>query len=195
MKGFDQGEGYAGDFGTPEQEIPDTGTPGVDWESCMTMNDTWGYKYFDDNWKSTETLLHNLIDIVSKGGNYLLNVGPKADGTIPQESIERLQAIGEWMDVNGESLYGSSASPFDKPEWGRYTAKPGILYVHVFDWPEEQILTIPMKADHVTNAYLLVDQTSLDVNGQDDTCVLHLPEHAPDDIASVIVIEYTGEIE
>ncbi len=133
MSGFDRGEGYAGDFGTPEQEIPHTGIEGIDWESCMTMNDTWGYKSFDHNWKLTETLLHNLIDIVSKGGNYLLNVGPTAKGTIPRASVGRLQQIGEWMQIYGESIYGSSASPYEQPQWGRYTQKHKSLFLHVFD--------------------------------------------------------------
>ena len=117
MAGLSKSSEYAGDFGTPEQEIPDTGIPGMDWESCMTMNDTWGFKYFDENWKSTKTLLENLVDIASKGGNYLLNVGPTSEGLIPQASIERLQQIGEWMAVNGESVYATQASPFEKPEW------------------------------------------------------------------------------
>ena len=89
---------YAGDFGTPEQQIPASGLPGVDWESCMTMNDTWGFKSYDENWKSSETLIRNLIDIVSKGGNYLLNVGPTAEGEIPAPSVERLGAIGPMAD-------------------------------------------------------------------------------------------------
>jgi alpha-L-fucosidase len=94
---------YAGDFGTPEQEILE-GTSDFDWEACMTMNDSWGYKAADDNWKSAETLIHNLIDIAAKGGNYLLNVGPTDAGIIPAPSVERLAAIGDWMDVNGEAI-------------------------------------------------------------------------------------------
>ena len=78
----------------------------------MTMNDTWGYKSYDNNWKSTETLIRNLIDIASKGGNYLLNVGPTSEGLIPEPSIERLKAVGDWMKVNGEAIYGTTASPF-----------------------------------------------------------------------------------
>src|SRR3954469_8586286 len=117
-------EGYAasldpkyGDFITPEQHIPDTGMPGVDWETCMTMNTTWGYSEHDHAWKSDETLVRNLVDIASKGGNYLLNIGPKGDGSIPDETVKSFHTIGEWMKVNGESIYGTTASPFAALPW------------------------------------------------------------------------------
>ena len=103
------GGGYSGDFETPEQHIPPQGYPGEHWETCMTINDTWGYKSDDTNFKSTETLLRNLIDIASKGGNYLLNVGPDATGVIPQPEQERMLAIGKWLKVNGEAIYGTHA--------------------------------------------------------------------------------------
>ena len=116
------------------------------------MNDTWGYRSWDENWKSTESLLRNLIDIVSKGGNYLLNIGPKADGTIPEASVERLKEIGKWMKTNSESIYGTTASPFENIPWGRCTKKDagnGItqLYLHVFDWPEDGKLEVPRSPE------------------------------------------------
>ncbi len=95
---------YAGDFGTPEQEILEKAAD-TDWESCMTMNDTWGYKKNDHNWKSTEVLIHNLIDVAAKGGNYLLNVGPTSEGIIPEPSVERLKAMGKWLKTNGDAIY------------------------------------------------------------------------------------------
>ena len=104
MQGMNKGDEYLGDFGTPEQEILE-GTSEFYWESCMTMNDSWGYKLKDDNWKSDEMLIHNLVDIVAKGGNYLLNVGPTAEGLIPGPSVERLASIGKWMKVNQEAIY------------------------------------------------------------------------------------------
>jgi len=188
MEGLDAEGDFAGDFGTPEQEIPDTGMPGVDWESCMTMNDTWGYKSFDDNWKSDETLITNLIDIVSKGGNFLLNVGPTAKGVIPQPSVERLKAMGDWMDVNGAAIYGAEASPFEAPEWGRFTQKDGFIYAHVFEWPEDGKLTIP--AITAKKAYLLADdENELMMNKNEDSLEISLPSTAPDPIASVVVLE------
>lgn len=133
MQGLTKEGDYAGDFGTPEQEIPLEGLAGVDWESCMTMNKHWGYNKHDSNWKSTKMLIQNIVDIASKGGNYLLNVGPMANGEFPQPCIERLEGIGKWMAKNSESIYGTSASSTGKLEWGRCTAKKDKLYLHVFD--------------------------------------------------------------
>jgi alpha-L-fucosidase len=154
MQGMSKGE-TAGDFGTPEQEIPPQCLPGVDWESCMTMNDTWGYSAHDHNWKSAETLIRNLVDTASKGGNYLLNVGPTGEGLIPPASVERLKAIGQWMKVNGESIHGTAASPFKKlPFEGRCTAKGRELYLHVFRWPEQGLKLAGLET-HVEGALAL----------------------------------------
>lgn len=134
MNGLNTRDDAVGDYGTPEQTIPANGLPGQDWESCMTMNDTWGFSSHDHNWKSAQKLVQNLIDCASKGGNYLLNVGPTPEGEIPASSVERLAAVGAWLKQNGESIYGSQAGPFPRAvSWGRVTAKPGRLYLHVFD--------------------------------------------------------------
>jgi alpha-L-fucosidase len=191
MSGFTQAGSFAGDFGTPEQEIPATGVDS-DWESCMTMNDTWGFKSADHNWKSAETLVRNLIDIASKGGNYLLNIGPRADGSFPQASVERLRAMGQWMSVNSESLYGTQAALF-KPEWGRVTRKQGALYLHVFDWPSNGQLTIPALGNSLLRASLLArPETSLKIETGDASWVVHVPATALDPIATVIVIDVAG---
>jgi len=191
MEGLTKGLNHVGDFGTPEQQIPATGLPGVDWESCMTMNKTWGYKYFDDEWKSTETLIQNLIDIASKGGNYLLNVGPTAEGLIPDESIVRLQEIGNWMDAFGETIYESSASPFEKPKWGRFTQKDDIIHAYVFDWPENGKLIIPIAIDKIKRVLLLekFDAEELKVKQATEGSTIYLPESKPIEIVPVIVIE------
>ncbi len=181
---------FAGDFGTPEQEIPSTGIPDVKWESCMTMNDTWGYKHFDENWKSDTTLIRNLVDIASKGGNFLLNVGPTAQGLIPIPSVDRLKAIGSWLKVNGESIYGTEASPVEKPAWGRYTVKGNRIYAHVFDWPADGKLTLE-GIDGIQGAWLLADanQSPLDIQKSDGTLSLQLPLDVIDGIAAVVVLE------
>ena len=186
---------HHGDFTTPEQHIPATGLAGVDWEVCMTMNTTWGFSEHDAAWKSDKVLLHKLIDIASKGGNLLLNIGPKGDGSIPEPSIKSMEAIGRWMDVNGESIYGTQASPFEKPEWGRYTAKDGTLFAHVFAWPADGKLKIASGDKQVSRAYLLADkENALKFEQGEDGLVIDLPESAPDENASVIAIE-TGPAE
>jgi alpha-L-fucosidase len=201
MEGLSKGDQeYVGDFGTPEQQIPATGLPGVDWESCMTMNDTWGYKSYDDNWKSTETLIRNLIDIASKGGNYLLNVGPTAEGLIPPQSVERLRGIGRWMQVNGASIYGTQASPFASTPWGRCTRKATAdgtnLYLHVFQWPADRKLPVPGLQNRVQRAYLLADDDKQDlaVDASDQGVMVQLPASAPDPVCSVVVLETAGEL-
>lgn len=190
MQGLNKEGDFAGDFGTPEQEIPDTGLEGVHWESCMTMNDTWGYKHFDDNWKSARMLVQNLVDIVSKGGNYLLNVGPTAEGLIPQASVERLEAIGDWMNVNGESIYGAKASPYQKPEWGRYTQKENKIYAHVFEWPGNNLLKIP-EIEQASLVYMLSEQGNIDLEFKPlaEGIQIVLPDKPDDFIAKVVVLE------
>ena len=185
---------YSGDFGTPEQQIPANGLPGVDWESCMTMNTTWGYKFYDDQWKSSEVIVRNLIDIASKGGNYLLNVGPTAEGLIPQPSVERLHDVGRWMKVNGEAIYGTTASPFSTQlAFGRATSKAGRVYLSVFDWPRESKLRVPSWGPIVKRAYLLASpKTKIAFTVEGDGITLQLPVKAPDAIASVIVLD-TGK--
>jgi alpha-L-fucosidase len=130
------GGGFGGDTATPEQFVPVTGYPG-DWETCMTLNGHWGYNAYDHNWKSSTDLIRKLADICAKGGNFLLNVGPTAEGEFPPACVERLQAVGQWLRVNGDAIYGTSRSPFAYLPWGVATRKGGTLYLHVFDWPKD----------------------------------------------------------
>lgn len=196
-KGSDWSNGFSidpqfGDFCTPEQKIPSDGVEGVDWETCMTMNTSWGFNQYDINWKSKETLIRTLVDVVSKGGNYLLNVGPEADGSIPQASIERMEAIGNWMAINGEAIYGTQASPFDLPEWGRYTKKPGMTFAHVFEWPESQTIRLEIGETQIARVYLLSDKEQSELRTEQDEkgLTVYLPKDAPDAVASVLAIEH-----
>ncbi len=190
MEGLSKSEEDAGDFGTPEQQVPATGLPGVDWETCMTMNDTWGFKSYDDNWKSTEQLIQTLVDVASKGGNFLLNVGPTPEGLIPEASVERLKGMGQWMAANSESIYGTTASPFGRPAWGRCTAKANKRYLHVFQWPADGKLEVPLAGAAADKAYLLADkkQAKLPMTEGADKVAISLPDKAPDAIDSVIVL-------
>ena len=194
-------DGYAakldpkyGDFITPEQHIPATGMPGVDWETCMTMNTTWGYSEHDHAWKTAETLLRNLIDIASKGGNYLLNIGPTGDGSVPEPSVQPMRDIGAWMKVNGESIYGTSASPFEKLAWGRCTQKKLAdgttrLYLHVFDWPKDGKLIVPPVNGKPLKASLLRDGKALEFVPENGGVTIAVPAEAPDKIATVVVLD------
>ena len=204
MKGITK-DNSVGDYGTPEQQIPPTGFgPGVYWESCMTMNDTWGYKKNDNNWKSPETLVRNLIDCSSKGGNYLLNVGPTGEGLIPGPSVERLAQVGEWMKVNHEAIYGTSASPFAKLDWGRCTKKATpdgtTLYLHVFDWPKDGKLAVPGLKNKIAKAYLLKTgflgwHKGLETTNTDKGVTVSVPATAPTEFSSTVVLKIKGPLE
>jgi alpha-L-fucosidase len=188
---------FPGDYKTPEQRIPNLSElDGKDWETCMTMNGTWGYKKNDHNWKSTETLIHNLIDIASKGGNYLLNVGPTAEGEFPNESIGLLKGIGAWMKINSEAIYDTKASPLGALAWGRCTKKElhgnTLLYLSVFDWPADGKLSVPGLKSEVLSAKLLANGGRLKTSPVIEGLLIHVPDKALDTIATVIKVEVKG---
>ena len=155
---------YAGDFGTPEQEILDEAADS-DWESCMTMNDTWGYKKNDNNWKSTETLIHNLIDVTAKGGNYLLNVGPTSEGVIPEPSLERLKKMGEWLNTNGIAIYKTERLKKNYRQGNdiRFTKKKGSdeFYAITLKKPEAVFIVKNLKPKANTDIHLIGNETVL----------------------------------
>jgi alpha-L-fucosidase len=192
------GGGYGGDLETPEQHIPETGIPGKNWEACMTMNNTWGYKSYDQNWKSSKQLIHNLIDIASKGGNYLLNVGPTALGEIPDSSVIRLEEIGNWMSKNSESIYGTQASPFENLPWGKCTQKQKgkntLLYLHIFDFPKNGLLELSGLDNNVNRIYALEDEAKSDVPyvRKGVNYSIDVKSVQPNQYATVIVMEING---
>jgi len=186
----------AGDYGTPEQTIPATGLPGQYWETCMTMNGHWGYNSHDTDWKSSKVLLRNLMDIASKGGNYLLNIGPRSDGTFPPEAVDRLHDIGKWMHTNGESIYDTTASVFDGLPWGRSTTKrqgsKTTLYFHVFDMPADGRLVIPGLGNKPLRAHVLGQRGSCSVDRGETDVVVHVPTGVSDSAATVVALEVAG---
>jgi alpha-L-fucosidase len=202
--------GIKGDYvSMGDNAIPNTVVQG-DWEVPATLNHTWGFKKDDTDWKTPEDLTFKLVDIVSKGGNYLLNVGPTSEGVIPQASQDNLRTVGRWLKVNGESIYGAGTTPFgaelgtpdpsrkDKKgnpafvqakDW-RCTTKPGKLYIHLFKWPDGSF-TIAKVNSRISKAYLLADAShkSLKVARQGDSVTVALPAQAPDKLDSVLVLE------
>ncbi|HLP73584.1 MAG TPA: alpha-L-fucosidase [Bacteroidales bacterium] len=191
---------FPGDHKTPEQRIPNLkDLDGTDWETCMTMNGTWGYKSYDHNYKTPQTLIRNLIDIASKGGNFLLNVGPTELGEFPQESVALLSEMGKWMKVNGESIYGTKASPWGLFDWGRCTKKETkngtSLYFHVFEWPKDGKLTIADFKNAVVSAKLVATGAKVKSTvSKDKVLTIQLPATAPDAIATVIRVDVRGKI-
>jgi alpha-L-fucosidase len=182
-----------GDFGTPEQEIPATGLA-YDWESCMTMNDHWGYNKNDHNYKSAKTLIRNLIDTASKGGNYLLNVGPIAEGTFPTESMQRLETIGLWMQTNGDSIYGTTAGRFRDLPFGRSTTKKNQIYLHVFDWPADGKIVVPgLTSTPISATFLQNPNIPVGITQEEIDVVLAVPDTAIDPAATVIELEFETE--
>ena len=161
MQGMSSDTSFVGDFGTPEQEILSTSST-MAWESCMTMNDTWGFKTNDTNWKSPETLIRNLVDIVSKGGNFLLNVGPTSEGLIPAPSVERLKEIGDWIRINGEAIYGvKQLRNYKEGDNLRYTTSPDGKTINTFlmNWPGKQLIIKQIKP---------ADGSKIEMNGFDN---------------------------
>lgn len=198
-----------GDYTVEEQTIPVDGNP-LPWESCMTLNRHWGFHQTDNDWKPGSELIRNLIDIASKGGNFLLNVGPTGEGVIPAPSVERLKEVGAWMKINGEAICGSGPSPFgDKhttlsatekapdgtpkilPTWDwRCTRKAGKLFITLFDWPKNGRFEVPAIQDKVSKVYLLAGAEKLMFTQTDAGIALDLPAEAPDKTASVICLEF-----
>lgn len=194
--------GLEGDFSTPEQKIESDKT-GHAWEACMTLNDSWGYSAADDEWKSPRAVLRNLINCARDGGNYLLNVGPQPDGTIPEPSVRILTEVGRWLERNGRAIYNSESGSFGWGNYAGYTRSGKTLYMHVYRWPGPTpaqewlpfyqpgvVLAVGALTAKVKSARFLA--TGAAVKFEQDELGLRLtglPEHAPDSPLTVIEIE------
>jgi len=193
-------EEYAGDYASPEQLLPaggvvnEAGNP-IPWESCITLNDHWGYCSSDHNYKSAKTVVRGLVECVSKGGNLLLNVGPDPKGVIPPESVDILKEVGRWMEANAKSIYGCGAAELSKPEWGRYTQNGKLLYAHIFDRGMGPVQFIGLNGK-IKRARLLSDGSELKVETPwmayeypDDAFITPSSATLPDDLDTVIELE------
>lgn len=203
--------GLPGDFAKPEQRI-EASEGGRAWESCMTMNDSWGFQRADDAWKSPKTIARKLVQCSRDGGNYLLNIGPKADGTIPRESLEILTEVGRWMETSGVTIYGSAVCQVRRSEYATFTRKGNTLYMHVYFWPKSSPVTTVgvAKSDSagvamsdlaiaglrckVRSARFLKSGVAIEVR-QDElrTHLVGLPMDAPDAPMTTIALECDAE--
>jgi alpha-L-fucosidase len=182
--------GLAEDFATPEQRIEAADRA---WEACMTMNGSWGYQRADDDWKSSKTVVRNLISCARDGGNYLLNIGPKPDGSIPEESVRILTAVGKWMEKNGNTIYSAEPCQVKRSSYALFTRKGNTLYMHVHYWPGDYVAISGLKAKvksarlHASGKTVKFDQDPF------RTRFTGLPASAPDDPVTTIAIECETE--
>jgi len=205
--------GTEGDYRSTGDNVIPSDASAEAWETPATINDTWGYRKDDTNWKSPGQIVFKLVDIVSKGGNYLLNVGPMADGTIPQPSQDILRTVGRWLKVNGEAIYGAQSTPFGEElgeptakgakdvrgaplvypqtEW-RVTAKPGKLYFAFFSEPRAPF-PIPAMKNAIKRAYQLADGTPVKITSENGHVYLNIDRPILDPMATTVVVEIEGE--
>jgi alpha-L-fucosidase len=204
--------GLTADYVTPEQFIPKaiptrdvqmrgadasiqkefrSGVPTPDqfqlWETCMTINNTWAYNAHDHNFKSSQELIRALVEVSSRGGNFLLNIGPQPDGVIQPEFQQRLRAIGDWLTINGASIYGSTYGPIQGESGYRTTARGSNLYIHIFDWPAHPFQITGLKAK-VLSARLLANNQPLSFQQTEKGLDIQLPLQVPDPHVSVIAL-------
>jgi len=182
------------------QSMSDNGMPpgGLEeyWETPMTLNDTWGFKSWDNNWKSSEGVIRRLVEIVSRGGNYLLNIGPTGLGEIPAATMDIFSEVGAWVRNNAEAIYGAGANPFPEIPWGYCTTGENRLYLFVRDWPEDAVLRLTGMTNTATKAYFLINPSpDLEIIQTGDQTHIALPPEPPDNQISVIVLEYEGALQ
>jgi len=186
--------GLAGDFSTPEQRI-EAAAEGRAWETCMTMNDSWGYQKADDDWKSTKRVIRNLVTCCQGGGNFLLNIGPKADGSIPEESVRTLTEVGQWMDKHGEAIYGTVRSKVRSSMFAGFSRKGNTLFIHVYFWPGSTVAIGGLKTK-VQSARILSTGQKVSFNQETFRVKFEgLPVTAPVEPVSTLEVECAGEPE
>ena len=190
------GKELLGDY----QNLSDNGMPpgGIEeyWETPQTLNHTWGFSKFDTEWKSAAEVVRRLVEIVSKGGNYLLNIGPDGLGRVPQASVDTLSGVGKWVQANGESIYGTTASPFPEIEWGYCTVKGSTLYLHVFDWPKNGLLQLKGLRNRVIKVATLANrEQALSFKQEAGLVEIQVPSKPLDPINSVLVMQIEGTAE
>ncbi len=198
----DNPDTFFGDFLTPERSTPTSQLLKPDgtlapWEACnATQFHAWGYNRYETQFHTVPGLIQTLVSVVSKGGNLLLNVGPKPDGTIRGEDIIRLKAIGDWLKVNGEAIYETEAGHFNLlPFYGKSTSKGNTIYVHAFEWPEDKVLKLPGLKSEIGKAYFLADKNyPVSYERSGDDVLIHLPERAFDENATVLALELDGPV-
>jgi alpha-L-fucosidase len=206
--------GTEGDYRSTGDNVIPSEASAEAWETPATTNDTWGFRKDDTNWKSPGQIAFKLVDIVSKGGNYLLNVGPTAEGVIPQIAQENLRTVGRWLKANGEAVYGAGPSPFGD-EFGEYssrgakdvrgqklflpdtewrvTTKPGKLYLTFFSEPRAPF-EIPAIKNQILRAYRLADKAPIELKTENGRTTFAMPRPMLDPMATVIVVEYEGAV-
>ena len=180
----------AGDFSTPEQTVE--ATKG-DWESCMTLNDSWGFTTADDNWKSPQRVVRNLVQCCQDGGNYLLNIGPKSDGSIPEPSVRILTAVGRWMEKNSGAIYGTQKSQVTLSNIAGFTRKGNTLYAHVYFWPGSEATLGGISAKPKSAKLLASGKEVAFTHAGTQLTFKDLPTQAPDEPVTVIVAEFDSE--
>ena len=171
------------------------------WQSPATVAHSWGFHSSDSQWKSTSTLLKSLIGNVSLNGNFMLNIGPRANGDVPYEIEQRMLEMGNWLQTNGEAIYGAEAFELDKNQhdWGKITCKASgnsfKIYLHVYNWPLNHKLNVSGISNSPQKVYLLADktQTPIEFSFSGAFTEIQLPDEQPDDYISVVVLEYNSK--
>ncbi len=190
--------GY-GDFFTPEKYVPPAGYPGRSFEVCHTMNESFGYSHHDMKWKSSKDIVEMLVDIVSKGGNLLLNVGPDAHGHIPAESARVLRETGQWLKTYGDAIYGTEATPFAELEFDSRCTRKSVagdntnLYFHLFSWPDNKRIVVPALHNKLLGAALMGTDQKLQMEVTADGIVIELPDSPPSAICPVVALKIEGQ--